>query len=252
MTVGGDMTSQTSKPTLQLVTDTFEEKTSVSADGRVIAWDFDALYNRFSPYVASIAVRITGRDGDVEDIVHDVFVAMLRHQHRIGSLAEMRGWLGKCTVRSAGKVLRRRRLRRRLGLEPAPSPSRVVGQGGRQDVDGNLAVIAPGATPEDRAMLGQMLHRLDDLSPKLRIPWCLRHLGGESLGDIAQQTGTSLATVKRRLLEAQRALEADANATMKLSDNHRRQAQETKRGANIRPKTRANNATKRDRKRGNA
>ena len=38
--------------------------------------------------------------------------------------------------------------------------------------------------------------------PKLRVPWILHHIEGESLPEVARLCGVSLATVKRRVAGA--------------------------------------------------
>ena len=59
------------------------------------------------------------------------------------------------------------------------------------------------ATPEQRAELALIDRALQRLSLKVRTPWILRHVLGEPLDDVALACGCSLATVKRRIGEAE-------------------------------------------------
>ena len=42
------------------------------------AVDTESLFASYAPYVAFVAIRILGRDDDVDDVVQDVFEAALR------------------------------------------------------------------------------------------------------------------------------------------------------------------------------
>jgi RNA polymerase sigma-70 factor (ECF subfamily) len=169
-------------------TDASRPKGSVRSDSE---W-FARLYKAFSPYVASIALRITGRDADVDDVVHDVFLALWRHIDRIGPEDAARVWLARATVRAASRILRRRRLRRFVGLDAL-----VV----------DLAVNPIGPDAESASALAEVFRRLEILPVRHRLPWSLRFLGGEDLQSVADQIGVSLATVKRRIAFANRVLQ---------------------------------------------
>jgi DNA-directed RNA polymerase specialized sigma24 family protein len=49
---------------------------------------------------------------------------------------------------------------------------------------------------------------VDELPPSVRVPLVLRRVEGYSLDVVAQLTGFSLATVKRRIAEGEQRLEA--------------------------------------------
>jgi len=59
------------------------------------------------------------------------------------------------------------------------------------------------ASPEQRAELALIDRALRRLPLKLHTPWILRHVIGDSLDDIAVACGCSLATVKRRIGDAE-------------------------------------------------
>ena len=103
------------------------------------ALDLGEAYRRFAPYVAAIAIRIVGRNEELDDLVQDVFVDAARGIATLSQPAAIKGWLAKITVRKAVRRLRRRRLLRALFLqEDQPT-----------DYD---SLVAPEASPEQRAL----------------------------------------------------------------------------------------------------
>lgn len=152
----------------------------------------DTAFRRYSPYVAAVALRVLGRDEEVDDIVQDVFMGAIKGFDQLRDPGAAKAWLATVTVRSCRKRLRTRRLRSFFGFE---------------DVAGIDEPIAPGASPEQRALLSRVYRVLDGLPIDDRIAWVLRHLEGEKLEDVAQACGCSLATAKRRIASAQHSIE---------------------------------------------
>jgi RNA polymerase sigma-70 factor (ECF subfamily) len=67
-----------------------------------------------------------------------------------------------------------------------------------------LSAGAPKASdPGDRMPVDDLGSALAGLAPKLRIPWILHHVEGETLPSVATIEGVSLATVKRRIARAE-------------------------------------------------
>jgi RNA polymerase sigma-70 factor, ECF subfamily len=154
---------------------------------------FEALYRRHAGFALNLAVRVQGNASDVEDIVHDAF---LRAQHRLPELREaglFRSWLGAIVIRLVRTRLRKRRL---LGL---------IGLGQAEPVDLD-AIASSEAGPDARAELAQIYALLRTLPPDDRIAWTLRHVEQHRLEAVAELTGCSLATAKRRIQRAQRFL----------------------------------------------
>src|SRR5215207_10492930 len=88
--------------------------------------ELTAAFRDYSSYVAAIALRLLGRDAEVEDVVQDVFVAAMGKLPPAHEPRAVRGWLATVTVRMAGRRLRRRRLLRFLGLDDAPEYALVA------------------------------------------------------------------------------------------------------------------------------
>lgn len=158
---------------------------------------FEVLYRRYSPYVASIAVRLLGRDGELDDLVQDVFVEVLRGLPKLREPAAFKGWLAQITVRTATRRLRQRNLRRALHL-PGPSP----------DYE---SLSADSATADQRALIAHVYRVLDRLPSRTRVIWIVRHVLGEPLHSVAELVECSQSTVQRRLLEAETAIDRGLN-----------------------------------------
>jgi RNA polymerase sigma-70 factor (ECF subfamily) len=158
-------------------------------------WAQEALYRRYARMVTGLAWRLMPGDPDVEDLVQDVFIQALDGLERLTEPAAFGSWIGSITVRTAHKRLRRKRLKMRLGLarrEPI-------------DVD---AVVSSTAPPDVASELRALYRMLDALSVEERVALVLRRVEGMQLTEIAEQMSLSLATVKRRLDAAERALAA--------------------------------------------
>jgi RNA polymerase sigma-70 factor (ECF subfamily) len=145
------------------------------------------VFLSYSSYVATIALRLIGRDSEVDDVVQEVFMAALDGLDVTRTPAEIKGWLATVTVRTATRRLRMRRLRSFLGLDSVA----------------NYADIAAGAKQEQAVMLARVYRILDGLPAVERVAWTLRHVEGEQLEEVAALCGCSLATAKRRIVAAQ-------------------------------------------------
>ena len=79
------------------------------------------LFDRFAPYVARIALRLLGREAEIDDVVQEVLLAAFRQRDRIREPRAFRGWLATVTVRTARRKLRYRRMRSFVGLDTVPA-----------------------------------------------------------------------------------------------------------------------------------
>ena len=59
----------------------------------------EAAFRRYSRYVAAVALRLLGRDDEVDDVVQEVFLAALRGLERLREPEAVKGWLATVTVR---------------------------------------------------------------------------------------------------------------------------------------------------------
>lgn len=157
--------------------------------------DLGALYRAYAPYVAAIAVRILGRDHELDDLVQDTFVNALRGLRGLREPLAVKGWLATIAVRLATRRLRARRLRRALHLD--------------RDVLDYEPICAAGASDEERAMIANVYRVLDGLPADERVAWVLRYVQGEPLHRIPELCACSLSTAQRRIARAQATLEKE-------------------------------------------
>jgi RNA polymerase sigma-70 factor (ECF subfamily) len=155
---------------------------------RAAARDVDALYRRYAAYVAVVAMRLLGRDAEVDDLVQDVFVQALRGISQLRDPLAIRGWLAKVTVRLAMRRLRRRRALLTLHLES------------EADYE---SLAMPDTTPEQKLVLTRVYAALDRLPARERVIWVLRHVLSEPLHAICELSGCSQSTVQRALRAAE-------------------------------------------------
>jgi RNA polymerase sigma-70 factor (ECF subfamily) len=168
------------------------EPATATAEPRTL----DEAFRRYSPYVASIAYRLLGRDEDVDDAVQEVFLIASRGIGALREAGALRGWLATVTVRVSMKKLRMRRLRTFLHLDDPAS---------------YVEIAAEGATPEERAIASRLYAAMDTIPAVERVAWTLRHVEGEKLEDVARLCGCSLATAKRRIAAAHAVLHAEVD-----------------------------------------
>ncbi len=155
----------------------------------------DSLYHQHARYVASVAARLLGRDGELDDLVQDVFVEALRGLAQLRDPNAIRGWLAKITVRLCVRRLRKLSLLRALHLPMEPSDYEQLA--GRS------------ATTEQRVLLAKVSGLLDRLPARTRVIWILRHVLEEPLHRIVELSGCSQSTVQRALRQAESWLEQE-------------------------------------------
>lgn len=156
------------------------------------AADVDALFREYSGFVATFALRLLGRDSEIEDLVQDVFLDTVRGIHTLRNPDSTKAWLGTLTVRAARRCLRRRRLRRVFMRSVEPI-----------DV---AQLIDPGASPQQHLELSRTYEALESMPANHRLAWVLRVIEGASLAEVAEHCECSLATAKRYIVLAHRHL----------------------------------------------
>jgi RNA polymerase sigma-70 factor (ECF subfamily) len=168
----------------------------VAAARRGEPWACDALVRRHARRLNGLALRLIGRDADVDDLVQESFASAFLSLHRLDEPEAFGGWLGAILVRTASKMIRRRRMLARLGL-------------GREllaiDVD---ALVSPSVPPDDASELRRLYALAERLPAEIRIPLLLQRVEGLELEEIRKLTGGSLATIKRRVQKGEDLLRA--------------------------------------------
>lgn len=147
-----------------------------------------ALFDLCEAQVNRIVWRVLGADEGHDDVVQQVFVALLRGVSRVRDPEALAGWVAAVTVNTVRSEIRRRKIRR-LWLHNDP-------------VALDLAE-APAASHEARELLRRTYAVLAKLPADERIAFGLRFIDEMPLTEVAAACGCSLATVKRRLQAAQ-------------------------------------------------
>ncbi|MDD9936265.1 MAG: RNA polymerase sigma factor [Myxococcales bacterium] len=145
---------------------------------------FASLYRRHSRYVAGVVLRLMGDASELDDVVQDTFVAASRGLGGLKEPAKVRSWLVTISVRRVQRRLAQRSRRRMLGAELSREAASFI------------------SDPRTRRDVDELYDVLGRIPPKLRVPWVLARIEGESLPKVAQACGVSLATVKRRVADA--------------------------------------------------
>jgi RNA polymerase sigma-70 factor (ECF subfamily) len=160
---------------------------------RVAAGDrvaFAELYDRYARRVYVLAAHVLG-PGRAEDVVHDVFVALLRDAHRYDARrSRFATWFTAVARHRVVDELRRRSVEQRvLAVEPVEQ----------------LLATEPAAAPGvvdvvvRRERDDALLQALAALPPEQRRAIVLAYFGGLTHVEIAAVLGEPLGTVKKRL-----------------------------------------------------
>jgi len=153
-------------------------------------WSREALYRRHAQYLFGLTVRLLRNPGEAEELVQDTFVVGFAQLATLREGGAVRGWLARIAVNLVSRRIRRARLLRFLGLD----------RGG--DEVGLAGLASPDMPVDDRADLALLDRALSKMRTELRIAWTLRRVEGLPIGDVASACACSLATVKRRIAEA--------------------------------------------------
>ena len=156
---------------------------------------FEALFDRHSGFVWSVALRMTGDPSHAEDLAQEVFLTVWRKLPQFEGRSSFTSWLYRITVNTA---LNWRRTQDRYQSFPEEGPARLD----------NLPSSSTG--PEAQAMASQEEKTLETLLLSLeepyRIAFILRELEGLSYEEVAKALGLPIGTVRSRLSRAREKL----------------------------------------------
>jgi len=150
--------------------------------------DFEAIYAKHARYIAGVVHRLMGDDGELDDIVQETFVDAIEGLKRLIDRLAVRAWLVTVAVRRTRRVLARRRRRMMFAFWTVDFAARA-------------------SDPRDRAAVDDLYDALARVPADLRIPWVLHRVEHLSLPETAAACEVSLATVKRRIADAEERLE---------------------------------------------
>lgn len=110
---------------------------------------FDSLVAIYQPRVTRLAHRLLGWSGDVDDIVQDVFLAVLRHARGYRRDASLWTWLTTITLNTCRSHQRHRELLQKLkavfvpGKTSAAADSAALGDEVAREVRSAVAALPP-------------------------------------------------------------------------------------------------------------
>jgi RNA polymerase sigma-70 factor (ECF subfamily) len=147
-----------------------------------------ALVERHGGHVRRVLIRVLGgNDSELADVIQDVFVNAWEAIDGLTEPRALKAWLTQIAIFTARKAIRRRHRRRWLTfLDTVPEPE----------------VTWAGTDLHEAAACVYRI--LDRMPVDERIPFVLRSLEGLDLEATAAACGMSLATVRRRLVRAER------------------------------------------------
>jgi RNA polymerase sigma-70 factor, ECF subfamily len=147
------------------------------------------LVERFEPLVERLVAGVLGIDGEIDDVVQDVFVGVLEGIRGLKDSSALRSWIATLAVFTArGRIRRRRRWRWIRFVAPEDVPE----------------VPVPGPQPESHESVRATYQILDAFPSDERLAFSLRFISEMQLTEVADACKVSLATVKRRLARAEK------------------------------------------------
>jgi RNA polymerase sigma-70 factor, ECF subfamily len=142
------------------------------------------VWHRFAPMVHRILKRAFGPEYDIDDLVQEVFLVLFDRVVTLREPNALRAFIISITAHTIRRELRRKTAARWLMLGDIS-----VARARDADLDSREAVV-------------RLYRILDRLGSDDRTAFVLRFLEGLELVEVAQATGVSLATTKRRLARA--------------------------------------------------
>jgi RNA polymerase sigma-70 factor (ECF subfamily) len=158
------------------------------------------LFDRFEPTVRGLLVRMLGGSRDLDDLVQDTFLVVIRQCARLRDASALRSFVVSIAIRTAKAELRKRRLWKWVGLGDE---------------------LEPPVTPAHDAVAAEGIRRiyqlLDQFDTTSRLAFLLRRVEGRELTETAEACGCSLATLKRKLARIEKRFDALAKVDPVLS-----------------------------------
>ncbi len=148
----------------------------------------EALYDRYNVHIQRVLVRVMGIDFNLEDMLHEVFVAAFSNASSLKDGSRLKAWITSIAVFTARQKIRRRVRRRVFWV---------------YDLEEEPDIPISGCDPEEREALRMTYRILDTMPADERIAFALRYIEGMELEEIANTCRVSLSTMKRRLYRAQ-------------------------------------------------
>src|ERR1700735_2733538 len=165
---------------------------------------FEALVRQYDQAVLRLALRLTGSEQDAQDIQQEAFLKAYRYLGNFRFECSFYTWIYRIVTNLCLDHLRRRKARRE-------DQAVVIDSSGEEmDLMTTVSDDRAGANPGrelDRKYLGQrILMALDELTPRERMVFELKHYQGLRLRTIGEMLNTTEETAKNTLFRATKKL----------------------------------------------
>ncbi len=183
-----------------------EKRSDASLVAGAAQGDRDAIgviWDRYSGLVRGVLYGALPGDPMIEDLVQEVFLAFIRGAERIQDGAALRGYLAGMAVRQAAQEIRRRKVRRLVGL----SSTGELPEQSAQPLDA-----------ENRQRLAALHRVLGKLSTRRKMAFLLRQVQGLEMLEVATALNTSESTLRRELAAARDFIQRAAASEPALSE----------------------------------
>jgi RNA polymerase sigma-70 factor (ECF subfamily) len=151
-------------------------------------WAKEALFRRHVNRVMALAHRLMPEE-DPEDLTHETFLKAFAVLKDLDNGAAFGAWLSQILVSIVKMKLRKLRWLRRIGFA-------------RQEEPDPESLVSRDAPEGARLQLRDLYRAVRQLPEEPRIALLLQRVEGLELVEIAERMGVSIATVKRRVAEA--------------------------------------------------
>ena len=168
-----------------------QRKDLLAGSGPGTAESIDAIYDRYAPQVERWARRLAGPQFDAEDLLHDIFLVVMRRRHEFRGEAKITTWLFRITQQVVRWRRRNDAIRRWLW-----------GRHGQDMLNARTSLPTPLEEIERREQNLRLYAALDHLPEKYRTTLVLYALEGMSGEQIAELTDSEVGSVWVRLHRA--------------------------------------------------
>lgn len=161
----------------------------------------ERLHARFARKISRHVRAVMGHDDEREDLVQEVFVAVLRRIDTLRDPACLDGWVNQVTTNTLKYMMRRRRLRRHASWDALPEPNLPSWQD----------------NPYARVVAMRAMRVMDSLPPNDRVLLTTYWFSPATARSIAAEAGCSIISVRRRIQKAQTRFEKIARRDPELA-----------------------------------
>ncbi len=160
------------------------------------ASEVDALWREHRRWVAAVILAHMPRDADLEDLLQDVALLMVRSLHTLNDINAIRPWLRTIAINTSRSAGRKRKVRMRLVREVEDMDTMSGAEGG------SIAAEKDRAARLERGR--RLMEAAQTLPSAYREPLILRAVRGMSQKQVAEVLDLPETTVETRLVRARR------------------------------------------------